>query len=325
MFFCHGQVTAGHWPLMGKPHLGLKRVLPSCLYTRYHASAMLIHIVLSLYARKRLRLRLQVNTSTDPHCLSLLGRADTLNSSKAPWSAELCSPWRWKRCRQSCPYGRPPLPRTYVGKWDKSCLLLRQLNRISLFYIAELALSLHPAVSFSPLPDLFFPPHTPHLTPQHVSVPPPRLTVPAVALGFWVCLMWCLPLEDETSCWFILTSKGFIWPGSNYTSSGAVLCQGLVCRCLYYTFAVMFVLQRVQWWRTKKKNLMYKAHAQVLNLFHSDDALPMFHYLYLTSSLSDFFTPLFFVFCLTDRLFLLLLKLLRLVFAFCPNPPPPLS
>lgn len=219
-----------------------------------HADPHRAVIIWSLYARKRLRLRLQVNTSTDPHCLSLLGRADTLNSSKAPWSAELCSPWRWKRCRQSCPYGHPPLPRTYVFKWDKSCLLLRQLNRISLFYIAELALSPSRCLILTFAWPFFFP-HTPHPTPQHVSVPPPRLTVPAVALGFWVCLMWCLPLEDETSCWFILTSKGFIWPGSNYTSSGAVLCQGLVCRCLYYTFAVMFVLQLVQWWRTKKKKI----------------------------------------------------------------------
>lgn len=67
-------------------------------------------------------LRLQVNTSRDPRCLSWLGRADTLNYFKAPWSAVLCSPWRWKRCRQSCPYGPPPPPgHMWVNEISLAC------------------------------------------------------------------------------------------------------------------------------------------------------------------------------------------------------------
>lgn len=75
--------------------------------------------------------------------------------------------------------------------------------------------------------------------------------------------------------WFIRASEGFIWPGTNYACSAAGPCRGRVFRRLYHTFTVMFVLQFVQWWKKGICNI------------HSNGALLIVHYSYLTSSLSE--------------------------------------
>lgn len=64
------------------------------------------------------------------------------------------------------------------------------------------------------------------------------------------------------------------------------LCGQHVFRHLYSTFALLFAFQ-------KEKNACVLVTCSILNPFHSDDFLQMFHYLYIMRSLSDFFILFF--------------------------------